>query len=286
MPSRLARPAFSMLRCAMLGVEAVAADSGHAFPRHTHEQFGIGIVERGAQKSFSGRGMVEAGPGDVITVNPAEVHDGTPIGDAGRAWRMLYFDPEVVAELAHDLHPGNGNRHTSAEFDRPVVRDAGLAQRVRLLFAQMTDPTLQREALLREQLLLSVLADALHAPHCRPNGGSNGSLNGHPDEAPHAIRIARARIDDDPAAAVSLLDLAHDTGLSRFQVLRGFARMTGLTPHAYQLQRRVALARRLIAQGMPLADTAAACGFADQSHMTRQFVRKYGVSPGMVAAAR
>jgi len=52
------------------------------------------------------------------------------------------------------------------------------------------------------------------------------------------------------------------------------------------LQRRVALARRLIAQGLPLAETAAACGFADQSHMTRQFVRKYGVSPGMVAAAR
>ena len=62
--------------------------------------------------------------------------------------------------------------------------------------------------------------------------------------------------------------------------------MTGLTPHAYQLQRRVALARRLIAQGLPLAEVAAACGFADQSHMTRQFVRKYGVSPGMVAAAR
>ena len=274
MPSRLARPAFSMLRCAMLGVEAVAADSSHAFPRHTHEQFGIGIVERGAQKSLSGRGIVEAGPGDVITVNPAEVHDGTPIGDAGRAWRMLYLDPEVVAELAHDLHPGNGNRHASAEFDRPVVRDAGLAQRVRLLFAQMTDPTLQREALLREQLLLSVLADALHAPHCRP------------DEAPDAIRLARTRIDDDPAATISLLDLARDTGLSRFQVLRGFARVTGLTPHAYQVQRRVALARRLIAQGQPLAEVAAACGFADQSHMTRQFVRKYGVSPGMVAAAR
>jgi len=119
-----------------------------------------------------------------------------------------------------------------------------------------------------------VLADVLHATARRT------------DEAPDAIRQARARIDDDPAAAVSLLDLARDTGLSRFQVLRGFARVTGLTPHAYQLQRRVALARRLIAQGLPLAEAAAACGFADQSHMTRQFVRKYGVSPGMVAATR
>jgi len=254
----------------MPGVEAVTADSGRAFPRHTHEQFGIGIVERGAQKSFSGRGMVEAGPGDVITVNPGEVHDGTPIGDVGRAWRMLYFDPDVIAELSRDVPIGGGD----AEFDRPVAHDANLARHVRLLFAQMTAPAPQRDALLREQLLLSVLAGALHAP-C-----------GHPDDAPDAIRAARARIDDDPAIAVSLLDLAQETGLSRFQVLRGFARVTGLTPHAYQLQRRIALARRLIAQGLPLAEVAAACGFADQSHMTRQFVRKYGVSPGMVAAAR
>jgi AraC-like DNA-binding protein len=264
-----------MHRCAMRGVEAVAADSGHTFPRHTHGQFGIGIVDRGAQRSFSGRGTVEAGAGDVITVNPFEVHDGTPIGDAGRAWRMLYLDPGVVAELATDLRPGLWG---DAEFDRPVIHDADLAARMRPLFAQMTVPAAQSDALLREQLLLSVLADALHA--------SNDRTNHHADAAPDAIQLARTRIDDDPAAAISLLDLAHETGLSRFQVLRGFARVTGLTPHAYQVQRRVALARRLIAQGQPLAEVAAACGFADQSHMTRQFVRKYGVSPGMVAAAR
>jgi len=264
-----------MHRCAMRGVEAVAADSGHAFPRHTHGQFGIGIVDRGAQRSFSGRGTVEAGAGDVITVNPFEVHDGTPIGDAGRAWRMLYLDPGVVAELATDLRPGLWG---DAEFDRPVIHDAALAARMRPLFAQMTVPAGQSDALLREQLLLSVLADALHA--------SNDRTNHHADAAPDAIHLARTRIDDDPAAAISLLDLAHETGLSRFQVLRGFARVTGLTPHAYQVQRRVALARRLIAQGQPLAEVAATCGFADQSHMTRQFVRKYGVSPGMVAAAR
>lgn len=259
----------------MPGVEAVAADSAHAFPRHTHEQFGIGIVDRGAQKSFSGRGVVEASAGDVITVNPAELHDGTPIGDAGRAWRMLYFDPDVVTELARDLRVSNRHGgHGDAEFDRPVARDSILARRVRMLFGQMTAPASQHNALLREQLLLCVLADVLHA------------ANPAVDLVPDTIRLARARIDDDPAAAVSLLDLARETGLSRFQVLRGFARVTGLTPHAYQLQRRVALARRMIVQGLPLAEVAAACGFADQSHMTRQFIRKYGVSPGMVAAAR
>lgn len=75
---------FRMRRCAIEGVEAVEADTAHSFGRHTHDQFGIGVITRGAQRSASGRGPVEAGPGDMITVNPGEVHDGHPIGDAGR----------------------------------------------------------------------------------------------------------------------------------------------------------------------------------------------------------
>ncbi|CAB3892062.1 HTH-type transcriptional regulator MtrA [Achromobacter anxifer] len=102
---------------------------------------------------------------------------------------------------------------------------------------------------------------------------------------PDAIRYARALIDDDPAASLSLADLAAASGLSRYQVLRAFARATGLTPHAYQVQRRLLLARSLIRQGTALADAAAAVGFADQSHMTRLFVRAYGVSPRRYALA-
>ncbi|MNT52026.1 HTH-type transcriptional activator RhaS [compost metagenome] len=92
-------------------------------------------------------------------------------------------------------------------------------------------------------------------------------------------------IDDDPAAALTLAELARACGLSRFQVLRACARATGLTPHAYQTQRRLLLARHLIRHGASLADAAVQGGFSDQSHMTRLFVRAYGVSPGRYALA-
>ncbi|WP_449405942.1 helix-turn-helix domain-containing protein [Massilia phosphatilytica] len=57
--------------------------------------------------------------------------------------------------------------------------------------------------------------------------------------------------------------------------LRQFAGATGLTPHAYLIQRRIEAARALLARGAALADAAAASGFADQSHMTRIFIRTY-----------
>jgi AraC-like DNA-binding protein len=73
--------------------------------------------------------------------------------------------------------------------------------------------------------------------------------------------------------------------MSRFQLLRAFALEIGLPPHAYRVQRRVVLARQWIARGVSLADAAAAAGFADQSHMTRAFVRLLGVTPANYAAA-
>ena len=84
---------------------------------------------------------------------------------------------------------------------------------------------------------------------------------------------------------LGLAALAAEAGLSRFQFLRGFARDTGLPPHAYLIQRRLSLARHLIAQGTALADAAAGAGFADQSHMTRAFVRAFGVTPAQYAGA-
>jgi AraC-like DNA-binding protein len=264
---------FKMLRCGIPGVEAVAAETRHTFSRHTHEQFGIGVMVRGAHRSLSGRGVVEAGAGDAITVNPGEVHDGAPVGDGGRAWRILYFDPSIVAEAVRDISDG---RTRNCEFSRPVIRDAGVAGRFRELFSVVTmEDGRKPRTIRRDEALLTLLACVM-----RERIGADGGRS-----VPCAISIARSLIDDDPAAPVTLADLARESGLSRFQVLRGFVRATGLTPHAYLVQRRIDVARRLIARGTPLAEAAAGGGFADQSHMTRIFVRKYGVSPRAYADA-
>lgn len=262
----------------MAGVQAVVAVSRHAFPRHTHDQFGIGVIHRGAQRSASGRGPVEAGPGDVITVNPGEVHDGAAIGDSGRAWRMLYFDPPAIEAAILDLTEG---RTGAFEFSDPVLPDPATARCFGRLFRALvphgaTGPETSDASALRAEELLSALLARMTR---RRNVAASGQAT------PAALAIVRALIDDDPAAPVTLADLACASGLSRFQVLRGFVKTTGLTPHAYLVQRRVDAARRMIAQGMPLAETAVASGFADQSHMTRAFVRRYGITPGAFAAA-
>lgn len=82
----------------------------------------------------------------------------------------------------------------------------------------------------------------------------------------------------------SLDDLADIAGLSRFHLLRAFARELGVPPHEYQIQLRVAEARRL-RHGQSILEVAYELGFADQSHLTRHFKRIIGVTPGAYVRA-
>lgn len=265
-------PAFSRLPCPLPGVDIVLADSAKAFPRHIHDEFGIGRIDRGAQKTASGRGQVESAAGDVITVNPGEVHDGLPLGDHGRAWRMLYLDPALVGELFADI--AEGRSPGDVEFHLPTMHDELVAGRFEALFhAMAATPVGAVDTLDADGALLQLLQSLLH-----PRAIAMPAI-------PAGIAHARSRLDDDLAAPVSLAELAREAGLSRFQFLRGFTRATGLPPHAYLVQRRLQLARRLIGLGTPIADAAAASGFFDQSHLTRHFVRCFGIAPGAYAAA-
>lgn len=258
-------------RCRMAGVEAVAARSDRSYPRHTHDQFGIGVMVAGAHVSSSGRGEVEAHAGQLITVNPNEVHDGRPVAGGPRAWRMLYFDPAALEPAFLDVTDG---RLATAEFDRPVADDAGLVREFCRLHASLTSAPHPAAETAAEDALLSLVAALISAAPPRTDGPR------HP-----GVASAARRIDEAPEEAASLATLAAIAGTSRWHFARLFRAATGLPPHAYRIQRQLQKARRLIASGLPVAEVAAASGFTDQSHLTRHFTRAYGVGPGAYARA-
>ena len=247
-------------------VTAVDARSGRSFARHVHDEFGVGLMTAGAQRSWSGRGPVEAVAGNLINVNPGEPHDGEPVGER-RSWSMLYFSEQLVAAAITDLE---GGRLIRSELHTPVIDDPALA---RLFVAVRRAAAHPAGSQAFEERLLALLAHLFAvapAPERSPSG---------------ALSRVRERIDDAPAAGHPLSELAALSGLSRYQTLRGLARLTGLTPHAYVVQRRLEIARRLIRQGCALAEVAVDAGFADQSHMHRAFAARYGFTPGAYAAA-
>ena len=97
-------------------------------------------------------------------------------------------------------------------------------------------------------------------------------------DSPAAER-ARLFINDALDQVITLDDLVQASGRDRWSLSRDFRALYGTSPYRYITQRRLSEARRLAFHGTPLSEVALACGFFDQSHMTRLHTQAFGISP-------
>lgn len=267
-----------LLHSALPSVHAMRIDSAQPFAKHWHASHGFGVMELGGHRSASGRGVVDAWAGCVLTHNPGEVHDGVPLQGHRRRWVMLHLPTELLHSLGGRADDGH---QAELEFTQPVLEDPQLVRLLqRLLHTWVQRPASEKSeglARLADESALSVLCTHLLHRH------STARVALH---APAAM----VRVRDWLAAAAlnppSLQAMAAPLGLSRYQLLRRFTEVYGLSPHGWLRAYRLEQARALIAQGKTLADTAAHSGFADQAHMSRAFRATLGYSPGRAPGAQ
>jgi len=250
------------------GVQRLAARFfGQAYDLHRHECYAVGITDWGVQ-SFRYRGAERVSlRGQVIVIHPDEVHDGHAGMPTGFGYRMLYLEPVLVQQAL-------GGSGTPPFVPDAVANDAETAS---ILAEAFVDFPARLEALALDSIVAR-LADAL------ARRGDNRRGRAVSSRARARVEAARAYLAAECSQAITSTDLEVITGLDRFALAREFRAVLGTSPHRYLVGRRLASARSLIMAGTGLADAAAAAGFVDQSHLTRQFKARYGVTPGRWAA--
>ncbi len=77
--------------------------------------------------------------------------------------------------------------------------------------------------------------------------------------------------------------LSQVSGRDRWSLSRDFRTLYGTSPWRYVMMRRLDFCRQRMRAGERLVDIAAEAGFADQSHMTRQFISRFGLSRALAA---
>lgn len=255
---------------ALPGVEALHASFvDHAFRPHSHPTWTVAVVQRGAARFTLDATEQRAERGELFVLEPEAVHTGMAAVPEGWSYQVLYVEPGLL----HDLDERDGAPPRAARW--VVFHDREL--RAALEAAH--------RALAQEPPGLGVDEAVLEAirglrTHVRPGPPVRRGRSEH-----GAVRRARRHLEEHWDQRVALVELAATSGLSRFELVRRFRDQTGFTPHAFQLDLRIARARALLAAGDPPAEVAAACGFADQPHLTRTFRRAVGVTPGRFARA-
>jgi AraC family transcriptional regulator len=99
--------------------------------------------------------------------------------------------------------------------------------------------------------------------------------------APWRKKAAMELMRENLATGISLADIATACGLSTCAFVRQFTMGVGCSPHQWMMLRKIDRAIDLMRnQTLSLAHIAMVCGFSDQSHFTRVFRTRMGVSPG------
>jgi AraC-like DNA-binding protein len=251
------------------GLERIEAFfAGHAFDPHRHDTYAVGLTLSGVQR-FTYRGLArDSLAGHAIVLHPDEVHDGRSGVETGFAYRMIYVEPRLIRDAL-------GGRMRSLPFvPTPVTDDPRMVVAVGVLAAADRD----MEPLEADAAILA-LAEAMAAL-------AGGALMRADPVALRAVDRARDLIDAHCDRVVGSAELEQATGMDRWQIARHFRAQLGTSPYRYLTMRRLDRVRAALLAGMPMAEAAVASGFADQSHMTRQFKRAYGVSPGRWRAVR
>jgi AraC-like DNA-binding protein len=98
---------------------------------------------------------------------------------------------------------------------------------------------------------------------------------------PRSLGRIKACMDEGLESGVDIGELAKSLGYSLSHFFRLFRKSFGMPPHRYLMHRRISLARELLTQtDLDLACIALKAGFADQSHLCRNFHRFMGLPPG------
>ncbi|MEK8081255.1 AraC family transcriptional regulator [Pseudomonas sp. XK-1] len=240
--------------------------STQSFGRHSHDRYAIGVISSGVEKLFYRGGYYLGSAGSVVTISPGEIHDGLPGHDQGWAYRMLYIDPQWVNRVvfqercsADHIHLFQAALSQAPDFAQTFLHQHQIIER--------SNPSLERETILLD--LLAQLFERSGAPIAPVSAAEQ-----------HAVKMIKRKLEDEFDKQIPLEELAQLVNLDPLYLIRVFKKSVGVSPHSYQIQKRIAQVQKLLRTGASLAEASFACGFFDQSHMTRAFKKVVGITPG------
>jgi AraC-like DNA-binding protein len=233
--------------------------AGSAYGLHRHDTYAIGRTLAGVQSFVYRGGERHSLPGGTMVLHPDEAHDGQAGTDDGFHYRMIYVQPALIQNIL-------GGRPL------PFIKD-GISADARLRAAseallQSMDSLIDA---LEEDDALFDLAHALAAVSGRPSASQTLDYI--------AAERAREYIHSALGRQVTLDELAQHSGRDRWSLSRDFRTLFGTSPYRYLVMRRLDVVKTLLVRGDSLVDAALAAGFSDQSHMTRHFIKTFGLPP-------
>ncbi len=244
-----------------------ASHSNACYHAHSHDEFSFGVIDAGEANYRNQGKKLQIHKGSTVTINPGDVHSCNPkLGNW--SYRMLFVDTTWVGKLQQEML--NVSSQDYQFFAFPYQNNKLIYQ----IFSSLFNNLLSEVNPLRAEEKLICFFE-----QCFMGKGSNAGINRIPKAAIKNIEIVKELILDQLGHTLTLDELSRHAGLSRYHLIRSFKEIYGLSPHAFQLDKRIQKSKILLKQGNSISGIANLLGFADQSHFQRNFKKRIAVTP-------
>lgn len=242
------------------------------WPTGAHDAVEIAWSEQGTLTYQAGRAQVHAAPGEAVVV-PAQMEHRTDI-TSGTVATSIWLSAAVVAEMAELMEsPARLLRFGVVQHDTALPSLGSL----------MLDEATRSDSgafvttdALAEALAVRLLRAARPLDDSGPTGGGGGS----------DPRISRAieAVEDRYSEPLTIDELAHTAGMSRYHFSRTFRAQVGQSPYQFLVTTRVRRAAELLRRGRhSVTEAAYGVGFHDLGRFARAFQKQMGCAPSAYA---
>lgn len=243
---------------------------------HHHDFFEICFL-LGGEVSFRVEGRTHTlKPGDVLLINPQELHQALIDRDTLYERIVLWIDRGYLAELS------SGGMDLAACFDTRLPTHTnrlhpGKAQRAELqALLEKLAGEFYGDGLGNSQYAQGLLLQFLVEVNRLALAGEKES---RPVEETDLVDQVLSFIGAHYTEDISLEMLSSIFYVSKYHLSHEFSRRVGTGIYRYIMFRRLMHARELLEGGTPPGEAYGQCGFGDYANFYRSFKSFYGVSP-------
>ncbi len=241
---------------------------------HIHECCEVLLCLSGGEHFLIDDRVYDVGDGDLFVINQFEAH------------KVTTRQGEPFRRFVLQLHPTflYANSTESTNLLDCFARASGMRNKLSLteeeakqltdMFWELNEVNTYGDDLLKKYTVLRILIaiNRLYATRtdAPPIAG----------EQQRAVQLAIEHINANYSQDLSLDSISRACYVSVNQLCRLFRQYCGTTVSKYLMSKRITEAKKMLAGGSNVTDTAFLCGFNDYANFIRAFKNHVGISPG------
>lgn len=239
------------------------SNSNKHYKKHLHDTFSIGINIQGNSIYTNKERTYDFAKDKIAIVNPLTIHSCNPLNNKANEYYMLYLEESWCYEIQKSF---NEQIDSFKSFPVDILEDKILYMEFLALCENLfSDITIME----KENILINFFMQ-LFGNHIE-----NSFSIIQEDTFTNISKYLEQKYFEN----ITLEELSQKFGLNSFYIIRLFKTKINMTPHAYLLNIRINKAKKLLKNALPIAQTALECGFSDQSHFHRNFLKITASTP-------